>query len=113
MIEFIELYKSHPCLWLIKSKEYSDRHLKTAAYDQLVEKLKEVDPQSNREAVAKKINCIRSCYRKERKKVVSSELSGVEDVYVSRLWYYNLLNFLDKQSGSKKNDNSVEDSARV
>ena len=37
--EFIEIYKENPCLWKIKSKEYSDKIKKNAAYDLLVEKL--------------------------------------------------------------------------
>ena len=40
--DFIELYKSLPSLWMIKSKEYSDRNKKTVAYQKMVEKLKEV-----------------------------------------------------------------------
>ncbi|XP_077297532.1 uncharacterized protein LOC143919189 [Arctopsyche grandis] len=112
LTEFIEVYKSHPCLWLIKSKDYSDRAMKTAAYDELVEKLKEVEPEANREAVARKINCIRSCYRKERKKVVASQLSGAEDVYVSKLWYYGLLDFLDEQKCPPKKVNHVEESTQ-
>lgn len=40
--EFIELYRSLPCLWKIKSKEYSDRDKKNEAYKKMIEKLKEV-----------------------------------------------------------------------
>lgn len=40
--EFINMYQSLPCLWKIKSKEYSDRNKKNEAYEKLVEKLKEV-----------------------------------------------------------------------
>ncbi|XP_060536073.1 uncharacterized protein LOC132708013 [Cylas formicarius] len=53
--EFIEVNKSLPCLWKIKSKEYSDINKKSAAYDVLVEKLKEVDTGANRERIKKSI----------------------------------------------------------
>ena len=46
--EFIQLYKEHPCPWKIKSKEYSDKVKKNAAYDLLVEKLKEKDSNEGR-----------------------------------------------------------------
>ena len=45
--EFIEIYKSEPCLWKIKSSEYHDRDRKDAAYRKLVMKLKEIDPDAN------------------------------------------------------------------
>lgn len=76
MIEFIEIYRSNPCLWKIKSKEYSDKVKRNAAYDLLVEKLKSKDDGANRDAVTKKINNIRSSFRKEYKKVLQSTRSG-------------------------------------
>jgi len=42
--EFIELYQSFPCLWQVKSKEYSDRNKKDLAYVEKVKKYKEIDP---------------------------------------------------------------------
>ncbi|KAJ8912036.1 hypothetical protein NQ315_000529 [Exocentrus adspersus] len=89
MIEFIELYKSFPCLWKIKSKEYSDRDAKSQAYDILVEKMQTVDKSANRETVVKKINSMKTTYRKEFKKKRSG--AGVDDIYVPHLWYYELL----------------------
>ena len=62
--EFIEIYKENPCLWKIKSKEYSDKVKKNAAYDLLVEKLKEKDGDATRELVTKKINMRRNACRK-------------------------------------------------
>ena len=35
LTEFIELYRSFTCLWLVKSKEYSDRNKKDLAYTEL------------------------------------------------------------------------------
>ena len=62
--EFNEIYKENPCLWKIKSKEYSDKVKKNAAYDLLVEKLKEKDSDATRELVTKKINMRRNACRK-------------------------------------------------
>jgi hypothetical protein len=36
--EFIELYRSFPCLWQVKRKDYSDRIEKGQAYEALIEK---------------------------------------------------------------------------
>jgi hypothetical protein len=33
LTEFFELYRSNPCLWKIKSKEYMDRDKKNEAYE--------------------------------------------------------------------------------
>lgn len=52
--EFIELYESFPCLWDVKKKDYSNKHLKNEAMDVLVEKCKSVFPNANKEFVEKK-----------------------------------------------------------
>jgi hypothetical protein len=39
MIEFIDLYKTLPAVWKVKSKSYRDRNLKNAAYEKLISKL--------------------------------------------------------------------------
>ncbi|KAJ8911104.1 hypothetical protein NQ315_003366 [Exocentrus adspersus] len=111
MIEFIELYKSFPCLWKIKSKEYSDRNAKSQAYDILVEKMQTVDKFANRETVVKKINSMRTTYRKEFKKVLDSERSGagVDDIYVPHLWYYELLKFLQDQETSRRTLSNMDE----
>lgn len=86
--EFIEIYKENLCLWKIRSKEYSYKVKKNAAYDLLVAKLKEKDSGATRELVTKKINNMRSSFRKECKKVLSSMKSdaGTDDVYTPNLW---------------------------
>uniref|UniRef100_A0A6P7H568 Uncharacterized protein LOC114346252 n=1 Tax=Diabrotica virgifera virgifera TaxID=50390 RepID=A0A6P7H568_DIAVI len=74
--EFIELYKSFPCLWQVKNKDYK-----------------------NKETVTRKINSLRTVYRKELKKVKASATSGTgeEDIYKPSLWYFDLLEFLSDQ----------------
>ncbi|KAK7025487.1 hypothetical protein SK128_017606 [Halocaridina rubra] len=97
--EFIELYRSEPCLWRVKSKAYSDRVKKAEAYEKLIVKLREVEPEATRDTVVKKINNLRTAYRKELRKVTSSIAMGCapDEVYVPRLWYFNLLSFLNDQ----------------
>jgi Alcohol dehydrogenase transcription factor Myb/SANT-like len=58
-----------------------------------------LDPAANKESVIKKINSIRTCFRKEYRKVVASEKSGAgtTDIYVPTLWYYEILLFLIEQ----------------
>jgi hypothetical protein len=56
LTEFIHMYREYPCLWKVKSKEYSDRVKKNLAYEHLTTKLKENDPDANKEKVIKKIN---------------------------------------------------------
>ncbi|XP_037917861.1 uncharacterized protein LOC119655801 [Hermetia illucens] len=99
LIEFIELYRSFTCLWLVKSKEYSDRNKKDLAYIELVKKFKEFDPSADRNTVVKKINALRTVYKKELSKVKSSEKSGAgaDDIYKPSLWYFDLLHFLNDQ----------------
>lgn len=95
--DFILTYRNEPCLWNIKSKEYRDRQRKEKGYSKLIHKLKAIEPAANRDHVVKKINNIRSSYRKEKKKVEQSMRNGAEgeEIYQPKLWYYHLLRFLD------------------
>ncbi|XP_060867451.1 uncharacterized protein LOC132942815 [Metopolophium dirhodum] len=94
--KFLDLYKSFPCLWKIKSKEYSNRNIKDRAYEVLIEKMKEIDKNVNRDAVVKKINSLRSAYRKELKKIKDSVRSGAgeEDIFTPHLFYFNEIDFI-------------------
>lgn len=111
LIDFLELYKSFPCLWYIKSKDYSDRDKKRQAYEILIEKYKEVDKAATKETVVKKINSIRTVYRKELLKVNKSIRSGAgdDDIYKPTLWYFDLLSFLYDQEIPRQSKSSMMD----
>jgi hypothetical protein len=47
------MYKANPCLWKVKSKEYTDKNRKLLACEKLAEKLREKDPAANFESVVK------------------------------------------------------------
>ena len=57
-LEFIALYCTFPELWKVKSEVYQNRIKKDAAYEKLAEKMKEIDPQANRDLVHAKINSL-------------------------------------------------------
>lgn len=95
LTEFIEIYRSHPALWKVKSKEYSNRNLKNLGYDALVQFYRKVDPNADRDLVSKKIQSMRGSFRKELKKFDKFNRSGAssDDQYVPSLWYFDLLMF--------------------
>ncbi|CAG9814659.1 unnamed protein product [Phaedon cochleariae] len=95
----------------ITGKENHNRDLKRAAYTKLVEKLKTIDPRADKDAVVKKINNIRSTYKKERKKIADSKKSeaGTQEVYKPKLWYYSMLLFLDDQEEPRRSRLNMDD----
>ncbi|KAE9543690.1 hypothetical protein AGLY_002086 [Aphis glycines] len=94
--EFIHLYRSLPATWKIKSDMYKDRVLKQECYIKLTEKLKEIDPSADINTTKKKLNTLRSNYRRELKKVIASKKSGAgtDDIYLPSVWYFEELEFL-------------------
>lgn len=98
-------------MWLIKSKDYSDRNKKDLAYAELVKKYKEFDSSADRNTVVKKINALRTVYKKELAKVNNSLKSGAgaDDVYKPSLWYFDLLHLKKKNQDSPRPARSTMD----
>lgn len=111
LAEFIQLYRSLPCLWHVKCKDYSDRNKKDLAYMELVKKYKEVDPAADRNLVVKKISSLRTVYKKELGKVNSSLKSGAgaDEVYKPKLWYFELLQFLGDQDSTRRGRSTLDE----
>lgn len=93
-----------PELWLTNSKDYRNRKLKAQSYDRLLRHMRTCDPYANIHMVKRKINNLRTSYRRELRKVLESRAaangtySGEE--YVPSLWYFNELEFLyDQETG--------------
>lgn len=107
---FIDIYRQLPCLWKIKSKSYSNRFKKNEAYAKLLLYYKEKDPNATIDSVKRKINNLRSTFRKELKKVRKSKRSGEssDNIYEPSLWYFNLLMFTADQEEPRKSISNVE-----
>uniref|UniRef100_A0A1A9W1Q1 MADF domain-containing protein n=1 Tax=Glossina brevipalpis TaxID=37001 RepID=A0A1A9W1Q1_9MUSC len=94
--EFIELYQAEECLWQPKHPDYSNNSARNNAYDKLVLKLKEVEPEPDRSMVVRKINSLRSAFRRELRKI-----NGRPN-YETRLWYYDKLAFIADHGNPKR-----------
>ncbi|XP_073450203.1 uncharacterized protein [Aquarana catesbeiana] len=96
---FIDMYRDMPCLWKVKSKEYSNRSKRDEAYKQLAELCTAVYAKADEKYVKGKIANLRTVFKKELHKIEASKKAGAgaDDVYVPRLWYFESLRFLDDQ----------------
>ncbi|KAJ8882659.1 hypothetical protein PR048_014471 [Dryococelus australis] len=93
---FIELYGMLPELWNPANPSYLYKHKKYVALDKLLVVYKEIKPAATRDDVRKKLNSLRTNFRKELKKIESSKRSGSgsDDVYKPNLWVFHALTFL-------------------
>lgn len=98
ILAFIEVYHGLPALWDVKSKDYTNRVRKSEQYEVLIEKYREKYPDADKQDVVKKINSLRTNFRKELKRLRDAEKSGAgaEDVEPS-LWYFEEMRFLQSQ----------------
>lgn len=116
LLEFIEMFRAQEILWKVKCNDYHNKSKRNVCYDILLTKVQEIDPTANRDLIAKKINNLRSTFRKEHKKVVESKTSGTgaDDLYVPKLWYYDYLLFLvDQETPSESTSNILESETEV
>lgn len=98
-LHFISVYRDMPMLWKIKSKEYMDKNKRGTALKKMTNLLKMCRRNITEEDVKKKINILRTSFKREQNKVKKSMLSGAgtDDLYVPSLWYYKDLEFLQDQ----------------
>jgi len=94
--DFISEYRQLPELWDVRSKDYCNRDKKNAAYKKLLVFYKVLKNNSTIDDVKKKINTLRSNFRKELKKINDSKRSGAgtDDVYQPSSWLFEELSFL-------------------
>jgi hypothetical protein len=87
LFDFIELYKSHPCLWRIdREAMFYNKVEKQRAYMELVDLIKDDFPNSDIKFVKTKIKNIRNSFRREYNKVKKSQNISGGIIYVPNLW---------------------------
>lgn len=82
--EFIELYRENSCLWDVNSRDYANRNARNRAYQALVMKCREKYPNAEKYFVAKKINSLRTSFRRQFRKIQDSTGEAAEPT----LWYF-------------------------
>jgi hypothetical protein len=108
IVQLIKVYKSLPALWNKKSKVYNNRTKKNEAYQQLLCKYIEREPNAVKKDVVRKINSLRTNFRKELKRIKDAEKSGT--TAQPKLWYFKEMKFLyDEEACSLQNTIQIED----
>ncbi|XP_072002083.1 uncharacterized protein [Engystomops pustulosus] len=116
--DFIDMYRSFSCLWKVKSPDYCNRQKKSEAFEKLIKVSRKYYPTADLRFVKHKIQNLRTVYKKELNKVEASKRSGAGpgQVYIPRLWYFDMLAFTQDQEVSHNShcllsneDQEVED----
>ncbi|XP_023942156.2 uncharacterized protein LOC112048733 [Bicyclus anynana] len=94
--QFILKYESLPQLWDTSDIRYSNRFERYWALEQLLPIYQKLKPYATVEDIKKKINSLRSNYRRELKKYIASARSGGNSLYYPKVWYFPYLSFLRK-----------------
>ncbi|XP_075160476.1 uncharacterized protein LOC142233436 [Haematobia irritans] len=89
---FIQTYRNLPILWDTTLRDYTNRDKRSEAYQQLVPIYKYLKRDANLQDVKKKINTLRTNYRKELKIIESARRQG--STYQPRCWTFYELDFL-------------------
>lgn len=74
IIELLRYYQQYRCLWHVKSDSYSDRDSRNEAYNKLLEVYRRIEPNATLDGLKKKIENMRSAYRREMRKVSFTQL---------------------------------------
>ncbi|CAK1603572.1 unnamed protein product [Parnassius mnemosyne] len=96
--DFILNFEALPELWDTKNPGYTNKYKRNENLAKLLPILRKIKKDATIDDVKKKINSIRSNYRRELKKIVASKRSGAgaDDIYNSKIWYFPYLHFLRK-----------------
>ncbi|KAF5272962.1 hypothetical protein FQR65_LT17270 [Abscondita terminalis] len=104
--ELIMLYEQHSCLYAVASKDYSNKNKRQQALESICKALMESNTiHLQVEQVKKKIHGIRAQFLTEKNKIRKSSVSGTstDELYVPKLWCYEILQFLDDNASTITN----------
>lgn len=93
---FILEFKRLSILWDKRHPQYTIKFKRMEALKKLLEILKRKNPQATVFEVKRKINTIRTNYRRELRKIVSCQKVG--KVHVPKGWAFKYLHFLNKDN---------------
>ncbi|XP_013106971.2 uncharacterized protein LOC106086733 [Stomoxys calcitrans] len=79
-----------PSLWDMNSEDYHDKDLKKINYQRLLEKYHQMDPTATMKEMKRKINTLRSNYRRELRRLENCSRKERE----TQLYYFEAIDFL-------------------
>lgn len=84
-----------PVLWQRTHPFYTNQEERYEAYRILAANCQKYNPDFDIDSVRSKIDSLRSAFRRERRKVLTSKLTALNnaEIYKPTLWYYDLLLF--------------------
>ena len=93
VIALLRAYHTLPALWDVKHEDYSNHLIKKQQYEILLSKYKETNPDAYMKELKKKINTVRTNYRREVRRLRDAKAEG--RIETSTLYYFNELTFLN------------------
>ncbi|KAG8324361.1 hypothetical protein J6590_094309 [Homalodisca vitripennis] len=110
-LTFIEEYRNLPCLWKVRSAEYSNKFKRDTAWEHLLQITKETIPNADTNFVKRKVDNLRATFRKEMRKVRDSTRSGAsaDNTYTPTLWYFELMKFTAEQEQPRKTKSNLDE----
>lgn len=106
--DFISAYKDLPELWDVRNEAYTKKQIRDVAYKKLLVFYKKIKSNATVEDVKKKINSLRSNFRKELKKVALLKRSdaAIEGAHepLRHSWLFEELQFLVDLEKSAEGD---------
>jgi hypothetical protein len=70
LAEFIEAFRQFPCLWKVKSEDLKNKLRRDEALQVLLAMVRTKVPNADLEFLQARIKSLKSCYRRELKKVL-------------------------------------------
>lgn len=108
---FIAVYESFPELWNKALPSYMNKYKKKIALEKLLTIYKEIKPNATVKDVTKKLNTLRSNFRRERNKIKSSSRSGAgtDEIYKPTSWVFYALKFLEDTESPSSLNTQIEE----
>lgn len=101
VIALLRAYRTLPALWNVMHEDYSNHFIKNQQYEILLNKYKETNPNAYMKELKKKINTVRTNYRRELRRLREAETDGRTET--STLYYFNELTFLNSIERGRPN----------
>ena len=109
---FIDLLKDRNCLWQVGCKDYKNKVLRDAAIKAITATMSRHIVGLNEEDIKKKINTLRTQFRRELRLLAASKKSATE-VHEPKLWCFQKLHFLNEAEEQLESKSNLDDAVEV